>query len=347
MLNLQSSYKPELHINGNKLKNANISLAVPVYGTASFLPALLDSILEQSQTPTELIIVNDGSPDTKPLKKTLKAYKKPFSKSKIKINLIEHHKNLGTLESRRTAVINTKCKYIFFADPDDTLTPNALEDLYETAISSSADIIHGKMDYKLDISESDKNEKTEAVIAELDEDIKSVYTGILENEEIIENVLLKNAHNSFLCAKLFKTEPLLQAFAEIPYTECCMAEDFLIYFFVMLKAKRYIGIDKIVYNYYLGRGISSNKEITDLTKWEKACTAASVMTIILSYLEEQPFQSDNKAELMQALQNISLSRLQMNLKHLGRVAPAIKAEARQILYDYWGEELVKLVEERG
>ncbi len=338
---------PVVVIYGSKLKNHDISLAVPVYGTASFLPALLDSILEQSQAPSELIIVNDGSPDAKPLKKILKAYKKLFRKSNCALKLIDHNKNLGIVEARRTAVINAKCKYIFFADPDDTLPPNALEDLYETAISSSADIIHAKADYKLDIAESDLNSKTEKAIAEMDKKLKAVHLATLKNNEILENFLLENEYTSFLWTKLFKREILLEAFAEIPYTECCMAEDFLIYFFVMLKAKHYIGIDKIVYNYYLGRGISSNKEITDLVKWEKACSAASVMTIILSYLEENPFQSDKKSELMQALKNINQAKLKMNLKHLNRVAPKIRKEAYQILCDYWGDDFVKLIEKNS
>ena len=158
------------------MNNPLISLSVPVYGTESFLPALLDSILAQSFSagsagkdgvffstdevplrslrfpPIEILIVNDGSPGGSFLPKILKPYKKKFKNFGIHMTLLEHSKNLGLVEARRTLVNAARGDYVFFIDPDDTLPPDALLNFYDGLLVSggenpadAADIIHGKM----------------------------------------------------------------------------------------------------------------------------------------------------------------------------------------------------------
>ena len=109
-----------------------ISLSVPVYGTESSLPALLDSILAQNlllktavqksgffsnnkdTLPIEILIVNDGSPGGSSLPKILKLYKKKFKNLGIPLTLLEHSKNLGLVEARRT-LVNAACgDYVFY-----------------------------------------------------------------------------------------------------------------------------------------------------------------------------------------------------------------------------------------
>lgn len=126
-----------------------ISLSVPVYGTEGSLPALLDSVLAQAplpisnggqnrslrislknslfghshvadakagHLPVEVIIVNDGSPAGGSLPTILKPYKKKFKAAGIPLILLEHSKNLGLVEARRTA---PKCRktYLCSAKP--------------------------------------------------------------------------------------------------------------------------------------------------------------------------------------------------------------------------------------
>ncbi|WP_244870299.1 hypothetical protein [Treponema pedis] len=118
-----------------------------------------------------------------------------------------------------------------------------------------------------------------------------------------------------------------------------MAEDLLIYFFILLHAadSRYYGTEDIVYTYCLGRGISSNREITSLDQWERACSAASVFTIIFSHLEEHPLTVPNAEKILVSLKDLCRSHMKMNLNHLQRVSPALQPEAKKILCEYWGE----------
>jgi len=365
-----------------------ISLSVPVYGTESSLPALLDSVLEQglllssvndslifnpkktlrSLRPLrlnkkdktsdqagcpliEILIVNDGSPAGGSLPKILKPYKKKFKAFGIPLILLEHSKNLGLVEARRTAVQAASGACLCFADSDDTLPPDAFLHFYNGLLASgsgsladAADIIHGKAEYKAAFSDEEAPLYKKAPLAEMEENIKKVHIGPLKGDDILNSFLLKGEHSSFLWGKLFRTEAVKAAFDDIPHTFCTMGEDLLIYFFILLHARSYFGIEEAVYNYHIGTGISSNQEIKDLARWEKACTAASVFAVIFSYLEEHPFNSPNAEKLTAALQNRCKTALLQNIRHLKRVIPSLRAEAYAILCDYWGEDYVKPAE---
>ncbi|WP_029409691.1 glycosyltransferase family 2 protein [Treponema pedis] len=361
-----------------------ITLSVPVYGTESVLPELLSSLAGQSlftdgkaggaAVPFELLIVNDGSTEGFRLPEIIKPYKKALAALCGSVRILEHRKNLGTLEARRTSVLHARGKYSVFIDPDDSLPPDALKGLYTAALSSGARIVHGRAEYKLDLAFHDAEAEagyTPENLARMDAKIKNVHTGFLKGTEILENFLLKGGHNGLVCGKLFFTELLRRAFEDIPHTFCTMAEGFLIYFFALLHAaglhsprgtdglkdklevtaenkngfsgnggkeeSLYYGIEEIVYTYRLGRGISSNREITSLDQWERACSAASVFTIIFSHLEEHPLTVPNAEKILLSLKDLCRSHMKMNLNHLQRVSPALQPEAKKILCEYWGE----------
>lgn len=359
------------------MNNPLISLSVPVYGTESTLPALLDSILEQQPLhessvregdfflteeaslrslrssrflPIEILIVNDGSPGGSSLPKIIKPYKKKFKALGVPLTLLEHRKNLGLVEARRTGAMAASGEWVCCIDSDDILPPEALLNFYKGLLASgngnlayAADIIHGKMRLfvpGLDPSDKKAAEKFNA----FSKSVQSIHKGFLSGEDVLENFLIKKEHSSFLCAKLFRTRLLQEVYAELPHTFCTMAEDLLLYFFVLLKKPSYCGIDSFVYNYTNDKGITSNSEVTSLERWEKACTAASVFTVIFDYLQEHPLDCPRAAELKLALEKLCLNHAMMNLHHLERVTPSLREEAYAMLCDYWGEDYVRRVE---
>ena len=322
-----------------------VSLCVPVYGTEGLVGRFLDCVLAQTDVPHfETIIVNDGSPGIKELERIIKTYAKRFKERGLPFVFLEHRKNLGLVEARRTAVNAASGTYLCFADSDDSLPSDALQSLYQAAVFSGADIIHGKAEYAAAFSDAEAPLYKKRSLAEMEEKIKRVHIGPLKGDELLNSFLLKGELSSFLWAKLFRTEPVKAAFADIPHTFCTMGEDFLIYFFILLHARSYFGIEDAVYTYHIGTGISSNMEIKDLGRWEKACTAASVFAVIFSYLEEHPFSTPNAETLTAALHNRCKAALLQNLRHLERVIPSLRAEAYAMLCDYWGEDYVKQVE---
>ena len=306
-----------------------VSLCVPVYGTEGLVGRFLDTVLQQADAPLfETIIVNDGSPGTKELERIIKAYAKRFKEQGLPLVFLEHGKNLGLAEARRTAVNAASGEYIAFADSDDELPSDALHILYDAACASGADIVHGKA------AVFGTEGEPEARVAVFARRSQNVYEGVLHGDAIMHGFLIERLYSDFLWGKLFKTKLVQKAFAEIPFTYCTMAEDVLTYFFIALYAGTYVGIPDTVYNYCINTGVTSRKEITDLAEWEKVCSAASVFTIILSYLDEHPALATKIRESLKALGRTYRTD---NLKQLEVcVTPALQEEARAMLDEWWG-----------
>ena len=306
-----------------------VSLCVPVYGTEGLIGRFLDSMLQQEGAPLfETIVVNDGSPGTQELQRIIKAYTKQFKERGLALVFLEHSKNLGTLEARRTAVNAASGEYLAFADPDDELPPTALRTLYDAACESGADIVHGS------IAVFGTEGEPEARIEAFNKKAQNVYEGILTGNKILRAFIVENGYSGFVCGKLFKTALVQKAYTEIPFTYCTMAEDLLLYFFIALHAGSYFGIPDTVYHYRINTGVTSRREITDLAGWQKVCSTASVFTIILSYLDEHPAIG---SEIRKAIQRIGRAYYADNLKQLEVcVSPSLQADARAMLDEWWG-----------
>ena len=306
-----------------------VSLCVPVYGTERLVGRFLDTVLRQEDAPLfETIIVNDGSPGTKELRRIIKTYAKQFKMQGLPLVFLEHGKNLGLVEARRTAVNAAAGEYLAFADSDDELPSDALRILYDAACASGADIVHGKAAVFGAEGEPEARIKTFAQKA------AQVYRGTLTGDEILRGFFIEQLYAAFLCGKLFQTALVQKAYSEIPFTYCTMAEDMLLYFFIALHADRYLGIPDTVYNYRINTGISSRRQITDLFEWQKVCSVTSVFTIILLYLNEHPAIG---SDIREAVQDSGRAHYADNLKQLEVcVAPSLQAEARAMLDEWWG-----------
>ena len=100
------------------------SILTPVYNAEKFLAAYIDSVLAQTFTDWELILVDDGSADSSPAICDQYAARFP---GKIKVF---HQKNHGALFSRNFAVSQAAGVYYLFPDADDLLAVRALEIIY-------------------------------------------------------------------------------------------------------------------------------------------------------------------------------------------------------------------------
>ena len=93
------------------MKTAKISVLVPIYRIEKYLPQCIDSILDQSFTDFELILVDDGSPDGCPEICDSYAAKDPRVR-------VVHKENGGLLSARKAGLENARGKYIAFVDGD-------------------------------------------------------------------------------------------------------------------------------------------------------------------------------------------------------------------------------------
>ena len=99
-----------------------LSVIVPVYNVENYLPTCIDSIVSQTFSDIELILVDDGSKDSSG------AICDEYALKDNRIKVI-HSKNAGVAEARNVGLNNSSAPYITFIDSDDYVPLNYLETL--------------------------------------------------------------------------------------------------------------------------------------------------------------------------------------------------------------------------
>lgn len=110
-----------------------ISIIIPIYNVEKYLSKCIDSIINQTYQKIEIILVDDGSPDSCP--NICDAY--ALKDSRIKVI---HKKNGGLSDARNEGIKIASGKYIGFVDSDDFINHNLYEVLYNNLISNDSDI---------------------------------------------------------------------------------------------------------------------------------------------------------------------------------------------------------------
>ena len=110
-----------------------ISVIVPVYKVEKYLNKCVDSIVNQTFTDIEIILVDDGSPDNSG------KMCDDWSQKDRRIRVI-HKENGGLSDARNRGIQESSGEYIIFIDSDDFIEPKMLEVLYNLATDHDADV---------------------------------------------------------------------------------------------------------------------------------------------------------------------------------------------------------------
>lgn len=112
-----------------------VSVIVPVYNTEKYLKRCLDSLVNQTLSDIEILIVNDGSTDNS--QEIINSYKLRFPDK-----IITYTKpNGGLSDARNYAIPFTNGEYISFIDSDDYIELNMFEEMYNKAKSKDLDLL--------------------------------------------------------------------------------------------------------------------------------------------------------------------------------------------------------------
>lgn len=148
-----------------------ISVIVPVYKVEKYLSRCVESILNQTYKDFELILVDDGSPDSCP------DLCDEYAKKYCFIHII-HQKNGGLSAARNSGIewvlTNSDSQWITFIDSDDWIHPEYLDSLLKANIDNNTKISVGQVfvtkEYTVNFSDEPKNhislEKTENVFTD-------------------------------------------------------------------------------------------------------------------------------------------------------------------------------------
>ena len=112
---------------------ACISVIIPVYKVELYLERCVQSIVKQTYTNLEIILVDDGSPDNCP------AMCDSWAERDSRIKVI-HKENGGLSDARNAGMVIAEGKYISFIDSDDWIAPEMLERLHDALEKDKSDI---------------------------------------------------------------------------------------------------------------------------------------------------------------------------------------------------------------
>ena len=122
----------------------SISVIVPIYNTEKYLHRCIDSILGQTFTDFELLLINDGSTDSSG------SICEEYANIDIRVHVF-HKKNGGATSARNMGIDNAEGMYLMFVDSDDYIRKEALELLYKS-FDDSVDVVVANINCNLIIS---------------------------------------------------------------------------------------------------------------------------------------------------------------------------------------------------
>ncbi|HEM2548504.1 TPA: SP_1767 family glycosyltransferase [Streptococcus suis] len=204
-----------------EMKPDLISVIVPVYNVKPYLARCLDSLLKQTHTNFELLLVNDGSSDGSAF------VLEDYAKKDQRIRII-HQENRGVSAARNRALDEARGEYITFIDSDDFVEDFYLEHLYTAAVSTGSDIAATNF--------SSFNEERQSFLFYHTKEsyFQKVYT--VQEWMDLEGDMKNNMHLAFTFShlKLFKRE----LFGDIRYPVGRLREDDATIYKLYLKANQ-------------------------------------------------------------------------------------------------------------
>jgi len=223
-----------------------ISVIVPIYNVEKYLNKCIESIINQTYSELEILLMDDGATDNSG--KICDKYAEIDNRIKV-----IHKVNEGVSRTKNLGMEISTGKYIAFVDGDDSIEPDYFELLYNNIISKSADI--SILSYNV-VREDGSH--IEGAVAE--NNLKDSEVVVYEGEDIIKELLKQKTIKNFVC-KLYKREVLTDFPVDINY------EDIVFSFEVMNMAKKVVYMNARKYNYLKRRGsitaIVSEKNLND------------------------------------------------------------------------------------
>ena len=221
-------------------KNIDVSVIIPVFNVECYLKdALISAVTQSFSGVFEIIVINDASADGS--HEICEVFNERYPDL---ISYVKHDSNMGVSIARNRGLSLASGKYIMFLDPDDFLTENAIQYLYDAAEHLQADVVKGNNQIF--------NSK------------KSTYASYNTDQQHV--FLNGDGLTVFLTHELIRGHPwgklfLRERFSHIKFpVGVRMAQDFSYCSKIFAQSKKLVIIDDPVYFYRLRAGGSTGNK---------------------------------------------------------------------------------------
>lgn len=236
-----------------------LSLIIPIYNVADFLPACLDSVLAQTRQPDEVLLVDDGSTDTSGEIARQYADKYPHFHYFIKPNGgLSSARNLGLMH------MSQEDGYVAFLDSDDWLEPDFVTVMLDSAVQKEADIV---------VCTFSDDYPNHSVVRR-----QAVDNGLYITDQIYADCLAAVRLSPSACNKIYRKK----LFTDIEYPVGMYFEDLATTYKLFYAAEKAYFIDRPLYHYRRRDG-----SITRSFSWKIIDDRFQVLSDTRLFLEEK------------------------------------------------------------
>lgn len=285
-----------------------ISVIVPIYNVEKYINKCIDSIINQTYTNLEIILVDDGSPDN--CGKICDEYAEKDNRIKV-----IHKENGGLSDARNVGIKNAKGMYVTVVDSDDYIEQKYIEILYKSIKENETDLAIGshKVIYEngtiIDKSTNEEN--------------------VLESKNVLKRILYDEGIDLSAWAKLYKKE----LFYSIQYPKDRLYEDAATTYKLIDSSNKISIISKPIYNYMIRNNSITNNDFSK-KKMDLIISTEEMATYIK---EKYPdLEKATKRRLMYAylstLTQLSKSK-QKYLNEQKKLIDYIKKNGKEFLLD--------------
>lgn len=276
------------------------SILIPVYNVKRYLPECLDSVLNQTFSDFEAIVIDDGSDDGS--SEICDIYAEKDKRIKV-----YHQKNQGLMQTRKNGVQKAKGQYCLFLDSDDYYAPELLqyvdkflnENVCDIVIYNTIALYDGKSIKAGKLSERDT---------------------VWSREEAFSQ-LFSGSHLFSIFMKAIRTDLIRSRLDEV-YIPVNYAEDLLqtVHFFAAAES---IGVlNKHLYYYRMRRG-----SLIHTTSIGKIKEVLHVSQIVNEFIEKQGFATE---ENKRNFQRFVLNDFMENIYKLNNVPMSMAEHKKQL-----------------
>lgn len=211
--------------------NPLISIIVPIYKVEKYLERCVESLLNQTYTNLEIILVDDGSPDNCPV------MCEEFAKKDSRIRVV-HKKNGGLSDARNVGLEVATGEYIGFIDSDDYVDVNMYQDMITNALKYNAQIVECDIYSVYDGNRIEEYSSVDDAVYTTTKDIMYAYIAKFTIKTVVWN-------------KLYKKD----IFGSLKFEVGKYNEDEFFTYQILSKATTFVHINKHYY-YYIQRAES-------------------------------------------------------------------------------------------
>ena len=240
----------------------DVSVILPVYGVEKYIEKCVQSLLSQTLKDVQFIFVDDRGPDESIaiLKRTIAGHPR---ERQFTILTPEH--NLGAGMARNYGLQRASGRYIAFVDSDDVIEPTMLEDLFNAAISSKADICCCQL------QKYDPDGRAGDIMAN-----PNVGTGILTHEK---RAYILTHYVSLFASFIYSSDFIREN--DILFPPDRAADDSYFVSCAWMKAKSVAYVDRPLYHYIVRPG-----SVTTTRSSEKYKKRLAVFGKLMDYARE-------------------------------------------------------------